>query len=87
MESRTYDQLVLDQQFATEFAKRHIYDCVVELLHWQDTALLLNDGRVRELATLCTWAPTGQQLTAAESLIRRVALESLIKHIDFHRAT
>lgn len=68
---------------AEEFARKNIYDCVTELLEWQNTSLL-KDGKVRELAKLCSFAHE-RQLAVAEAIIARQAYKSLITYIDWHR--
>lgn len=50
----------------------HLKELCEELIEWQDTALLRN-GRLRELARMCTFDDMNQ-LRQAERLVERAAI-------------
>lgn len=60
---------------AEDFAKDHLRECAAELIEWSDTAVL-KDGKVRELARLCSeMVPHAcEGLKLAQRLVEREAL-------------
>src|SRR5690606_23401042 len=56
-----------------EFADKHLSECAQELLDWGKSSVLASDGRVRELANLCTYDP-GNELRHAERYVELAAL-------------
>lgn len=58
------------------FAIAHLKECCAELSEWQDTAVL-RDGRVRQLANLCSkFISNHDGLRVAESFINRAAIDA-----------
>ena len=56
-----------------EFAEKHLPECAQELLDWRKSSVLASDGKVRELANLCTYDP-GNELRHAERYVELAAL-------------
>lgn len=57
------------------FAATHLAQCAAELCTWQDTAILC-DGRLRELAAMCSkFIDNHDGLRVAESMVNRAALD------------
>lgn len=59
------------------FAETNLPELCAELAEWQDTGLL-RDGKMRQLAQLCTFVNYGE-LTQAERLVERLAIRRLAK--------
>ena len=58
------------------FAKRYLGECATELIEWGETSLL-REGKVRELAKLCSaWAGSQDALPIAERMVNRAALNA-----------
>lgn len=58
-----------------KFVNEHLRELCAELVEWQDTSLL-RQGRLRELAALCTFDPDGQ-LRQAERMTERAAIRAI----------
>ena len=56
-----------------EFTNEHLVECCAELLHWHKESIL-PDGKVRELAALCTFDEYNR-ISHAERMIELAALE------------
>ncbi|AJA17220.1 hypothetical protein ACR3H8_27560 [Pseudomonas aeruginosa] len=70
--------LTLARDRANDFARLHLQECAVELLRWKKTSLLPTDGRVRELAKLCSEiAGPAASLSLAEATVYDLALQAL----------
>lgn len=68
MESRHKESLAAMR----EYTALHLKELCVELIEWHDTALL-RDGRMRELAGLCTFDDSNH-IRQAERMIENAAL-------------
>lgn len=60
---------------AKRFVKDNLEECCRELIEWHDTSILC-DGKVREVAKLCSFAGR-DALPVAESLIKMAAYERI----------
>ncbi|MES2323239.1 MAG: hypothetical protein V4633_13325 [Pseudomonadota bacterium] len=61
-----------------KFAEDNLRECCIEIIEWQDTAIL-RDGKVRELAALCsTFISNHDGLRVAESYVSRAAIQAAI---------
>jgi cell division GTPase FtsZ len=73
------------QQQAYLFARSNLVECCKELLELADTAVLQN-GKVRELRQMCSYAGSSA-MGVAESLIKRAAFEAVVEKHDEQRAS
>jgi len=64
-----------------EFAEKHLFECAQELLDWSQSSILAPDGKMRELANLCTYDP-GNKLRHAERYVEMAALRFAASHKD-----
>lgn len=68
--------LIEMREESISFAESHLAECAAELLEWRGTAIL-RDGKVKELARLCSfWTGERDSLSVAESLVHMAALRA-----------
>lgn len=60
---------------AKKFVSDNLEECCRELLEWHDVGVL-KDGKIRELANLCSFADY-MKFNVAENLVKRAALEHI----------
>lgn len=58
-----------------KFVNEHLRELCAELVEWQDTGRL-RQGRLRELAALCTFDPNGH-IRLAERMTERAAIRAI----------
>jgi hypothetical protein len=68
---------------AEAFIRANIYECVKELIELEETGLIKEGGRIRELSSILQNVKSNP-LSLAESMVKSVAFRSLINHIDWH---
>lgn len=68
---------------AEAFIKAHIYECVKELIELEETGLIKEGGRIRELSSILQHVKSNP-LSLAESMVKSAAFRALINHIDWH---
>ena len=71
------EELVKIRQTAMNFAHVHHVELAVEILEWQDKALLRN-GKVRELAEILRSLDPHHSLKLAESFAARAIMEGVV---------
>lgn len=61
------------------FAKENLSECAKELLEWYATSVLVKDGKVRELAKMCSeFTNETIGLKIAENFIKVAALRAVL---------
>lgn len=62
---------------AKDWAEHHTVELAREMMSWQDVGVL-HEGKLRELARMCTFAPEYQRLNVAQHVATRACLEALV---------
>ncbi len=65
---------------AKAFAEIHLKECSLELIEWNRTSILKEDGFVRQLARIRSDVPEYMRLTVAQNVIHAAALQYVAEH-------